>query len=148
MMAKVVYGLLLASMMIGSVFASETPEKLFDNYLSDFNAQDTMKIERNFSFPLVFIQNGKKSILNDVSAFLNFDKIKETGWNRSAINSLTLLFEKTHSAIAQMNFSRINNAGNVYLQTDGNYILTKENGQWYISGIMIDTDIPLGTDYD
>jgi hypothetical protein len=147
-MARVLYGLLLANMMIGSVFASETPEKLFDNYLSDFNAQDTAKIERNFSFPLVVIQNGKKSIHNDVSALLNFDKIKETGWNSSTIDSLRLLFEKTHSAIARMNFSRINNAGNVYLQTDSNYILTKENGKWYISGVIVDSDIPLGTDYD
>jgi hypothetical protein len=130
--------------MNGSVFACKTPEELMDNYFSDFNTQDITMVERNFSFPLMVIQNGKKTIHNDISTFLNFKNIKKTGWSESVINSLTLLFEKNKSAITQLNFSRINDYGNVYLTSDVNYILIKENEHWYISGIIIDSNIPLG----
>jgi len=143
-MKKILCGLVIAVMMAGSVFAFKTPEELMDNYFNDFNTQNIIMVERNFSFPLMVIQNGKKTIHNDISTFLNFKKIKKTGWNESVINSLTLLLEKNKSAITQLNFSRINNDGNVYLTSDVNYILIKENEHWYISGIIIDSDIPLG----
>ena len=143
-MKKVLLGLVVTIIMNGSVFACKTPEELMDNYFSDFNTQDITMVERNFSFPLMVIQNGKKTIHNDISTFLNFKNIKKPGWSESIINSLTLLFEKNKSAITQLNFSRINDYGNVYLTSDVNYILIKENEHWYISGIIIDSNIPLG----
>lgn len=143
-MKNVFCGLVIALMITGSCYACETPEELMDNYFNDFNSQDIIMIERNFSFPLMVLQNGKKTIHNDISTFLNFKKIKKTGWNRSVINSLTLPIKKDKSAIIQLNFSRLNNDGNIYLTSDVNYILIKENEHWYISGIIIDNDIPLG----
>ncbi len=143
-MKRVFCGLVVTIMMTVSGYTCETPEELMDNYFNDFNAQDIIMIERNFSFPLMVIQNGKKTIHNDISTFLNFEKIKKTGWNKSVINSLTLPIKKNKSAITQLNFSRLNNNGNVYLTSDVNYILIKENEHWYISGIIIDNDIPLG----
>ena len=143
-MKRVFCGLVVAIMMTISGYACETPEELMDNYFNDFNSQDIIMIERNFSFPLMVLQNGKKTIHNDISTFLNFKKIKKTGWNRSVINSLTLPIKKDKSAITQLNFSRLNNDGNIYLTSDVNYILIKENEHWYISGIIIDNDIPLG----
>ena len=112
-MKKVLCSLAIALMMTGSGYACETPEELIDNYFNDFNAQDIIMIERNFSFPLMVIQNGKKTIHNNISTFLNFKKIKKTGWNKSVINSLTLSMKRDKSAITQLNFSRINNDGNV-----------------------------------
>ena len=146
-MKRIFGSFFIALMMIGSGYACETPEELMDNYFNDFNAQDIIMIERNFSFPLMVIQNGKKTIHNNISTFLNFKKIKKTGWNKSVINSLTLSMKRDKSAITQLNFSRINNDGNVYLTSDVNYILIKENDHWYISGIIIDSDVPLGIEY-
>ena len=143
-MKNVFCGLVIALMITGSCYACETPEELMDNYFNDFNTQDITMVERNFSFPLMVLQNGKKTIHNDISTFLNFKKIRKTGWNKSVINSLTLPMKKDKSAITQLNFSRLNNDGNVYLTSDVNYILIKENDHWYISGIIIDNDIPLG----
>jgi len=145
-MKKILFVFFIALMMAGSGYACETPEELMDNYFNDFNAQDITMIERNFSFPLMVLQNGKKTIHNDVSTFLNFKKIKKTGWNKSVINSLTLSMKKDKSAITHLNFSRLNNDGNIYLTSDVNYILIKENDHWYISGIIIDSDIPLGVE--
>ena len=99
-MKKVLLGLVIAIIMNGSVFACKTPEELMDNYFSDFNAQDIIMVERNFSFPLMVIQNGKKTIHNDISTFLNFKKIKKTGWSESVINSLTLLLERATLSLA------------------------------------------------
>ena len=146
-MKRIFCSFFIALMMTGSGYTCETPEELMDNYFNDFNAQDIIMIERNFSFPLMVIQNGKKTIHNNISTFLNFKKIKKTGWNKSVINSLTLSMKRDKSAITQLNFSRINNDGNVYLTSDVNYILIKENDHWYISGIIIDSDIPLGIEY-
>tara|TARA_S200000501_G_scaffold213260_1_gene200325 strand:+ start:10509 stop:10952 length:444 start_codon:yes stop_codon:yes gene_type:complete len=143
-MKNLLCSLTIAIIMSFSAFACETPEELIDNYFNDFNAQDIIMIERNFSFPLMVIQNGKKTIHNEISTFLNFKEIRKTGWKESIINSLILLMKKDKSAITQLNFSRINNDGNVYLTSDVNYILIKENEHWYISGIVIDSNIPLG----
>ena len=143
-MKKVLCGLVIALMMTGGVFACKTPEELMSNYFKDFNTQDIKMVERNFSFPLMVIQNGNKTVHNDISTFLNFKKIKKTGWYKSVINSLTLPMKKDKSAITQLNFSRLSNDGNVYLTSDVNYILIKENDHWYISGIIIDSDLPLG----
>ena len=71
-MKNVFCGLVIALMITGSCYACETPEELMDNYFNDFNSQDIIMIERNFSFPLMVIQNGKKTIHNDISTFLNF----------------------------------------------------------------------------
>ena len=143
-MKNVLCSLIIPIIISFSAFACETPEELMDNYFSDFNAQDIIMIERSFSFPLMVIQNGKKTIHNEISTFLNFKEIRKTGWKESVINSLILLLKKDKSAITQLNFSRINNAGNVYLTSDVNYILIKENEHWYISGIVVDSNIPLG----
>ena len=143
-MKRIFCSFFIALMMIGSVYSCETPEELVNNYFNDFNTQDIKMVERNFSFPLMVIQNGNKTVHNDISTFLNFKKIKKTGWYKSVINSLTLPMKKDKSAITQVNFSRLNNDGNVYLTSNVNYILIKENEHWYISGIIIDSDIPLG----
>ena len=143
-MKNVLCALVIPIMTSFTIFACETPEELMDNYFNDFNAQDIIMIERNFSFPLMVIQNGKKTIHNEISTFLNFKEIRKTGWKKSIINSLILLTKKDKSAITKLNFSRINNDGNVYLTSDVNYIILKENEHWYISGIIIDSNIQLG----
>ena len=78
------------------------------------------------------------------SQLLDFKEIKKTGWKESVINSVMIILKKDKSAVTQVNFSRVNNRGDVYLTTDANYILIKEGEDWYISGVIIDSDIPLG----
>ena len=143
-MKKVLLGLVMAVIMTNNLFAYKTPNKLINNYFNDFNSGDISKVEKNFSFPLMVIQNGKQKIHNKTSTFLNYKAIRKTGWSESIINSVMLIIEKDKSAVTQVNFSRVNNKGDVYLTTDANYILIKEGEDWYISGVIIDSDIPLG----
>ena len=143
-MKKVLFCLVITLIMTNYLYASKTPTELMDNYFNDFNSGDIKKVERNFSFPLFVIQKGNKTIHDEISTFLNFKEIKKTGWKESVINSVMIILKKDKSAVTQVNFSRVNNRGNVYLTTDVNYILIKEDEDWYISGVIIDSDIPLG----
>ena len=143
-MRKFLLILVITMMMTENIYACKTPEELMDNYFNDFSSGDIKKVERNYSFPLLVIQNGNKIIHEEISTFLNFKEIKKTGWKESVINSVMIILKKDKSAVTQVNFSRVNNRGNVYLTTDANYILIKEGEDWYISGVIIDSDIPLG----
>jgi len=143
-MKKVLLGLVITLIMTNNIYACKTPNELINNYFNDFNSGDINKVEKNFSFPLMVIQNGKQKIHNKTSTFLNYKAIRKTGWSESIINSVMLIIEKDKSAVTQVNFSRVNNKGDVYLTTDANYILIKEGENWYISGVIIDSDIPLG----
>ena len=143
-MKKVLLGLVITLIMTNNIYACKTPNELINNYFNDFNSGDINKVEKNFSFPLMVIQNGKQKIHKETSTFLNYKEIRKTGWSKSIINSVMLIIEKDKSAVTQVNFSRVNNRGDVYLTTDANYILIKEGEYWYISGVIIDSDIPLG----
>ena len=143
-MKKVLFCLIITLIMTNYLYACNTPNELMDNYFNDFSSGDVKKVERNYSFPLIVIQNGNKTIHDEISTFLNFKEIKKTGWKESVINSVMIILKKDKSAVTQVNFSRVNNRGNVYLTTDANYILIKEDEDWYISGVIIDSDVPLG----
>ena len=143
-MKKVLFCLVITLIMTNYLYACKTPNELMDNYFNDFSSGDIKKIERNYSFPLMVIQNGNKTIHEEISTFLNFEEIRKTGWKESVINSVMVILKKDKSAITQVNLSRVNNKGDVYLTTDANYILIKEGEDWYISGVIIDSDIPLG----
>ena len=143
-MKKVLFCLIITLIMTNYLYACKTPNELMDNYFNDFSSGDVKKVERNYSFPLMVIQNGNKTIHKEISTFLNFEEIKKTGWKESVINSVMIILKKDKSAVTQVNFSRVNNRGNVYLTTDANYILIKEDEDWYISGVIIDSDVPLG----
>ena len=143
-MKKVLFCLVVTLIMTNYLYACKTPNELMDNYFNDFSSGDIKKVERNYSFPLIVIQNGNKTIHEKISTFLNFEEIKKTGWKESIINSVMVILKKDKSAITQVNLSRVNNKGDVYLTTDVNYILIKEGEDWYISGVIIDSDIPLG----
>ena len=143
-MKKVLFCLVITLIMTNYLYACKTPNELMDNYFNDFSSGDIKKVERNYSFPLIVIQNGNKTIHEEISSFLNFEEIRKTGWKESVINSVMVILKKDKSAVTQVNFSRVNNRGDVYLTTDANYILIKEGEDWYISGVIIDSDIPLG----
>ena len=143
-MKKVLFCLVVTLIMTNYLYACKTPNELMDNYFNDFSSGDIKKVERNYSFPLIVIQNGNKTIHEEISTFLNFEEIKKTGWKESVINSVMVILKKDKSAVTQVNFSRVNNRGDVYLTTDANYILIKEGEDWYISGVIIDSDILLG----
>ena len=143
-MKRFLYSLLMVLVITCNAFAGKTPEELMDNYIKDFNTQKLKKVESNYSFPLIVIQNSKRTIHNEISTFLNFKKIRATGWEKSVINSVKTILKKDKSAITQLNFSRINKEGIIYLTSEANYILIRENENWYISGIIIDGNTPLG----
>ena len=75
-MKKVLIGLVIAVIMTGSIYACKTPEELMDNYFNDFSSGDIKKVERNYSFPLIFIQNCNKTIHDEISTFFISPELK------------------------------------------------------------------------
>ena len=64
-MTRFLISLILITTLNTNLFACKTPNELMDNYFRDFNSANSKKIEKNFSFPFMVIQNGKKlSIMN------------------------------------------------------------------------------------
>ena len=98
-MIRVLISLILITTLNTSLFACKTPKELMDNYFQDFNSANSKKIEKNFSFPFMVIQNGKKTIHNELSSFYDFENIKDTGWKESVINSVILILKKNKSII-------------------------------------------------
>ena len=98
-MKKVLLGLVIAVMINEKIYAYKTPEELMDKYFNDFSSGDIEKVERNYSFPLLVIQNGNKTIHDEISTFLNFEEIKKTGWKESVINSVMIIVKKDKSAV-------------------------------------------------
>ena len=135
-MRKFLLILVITMMMTENIYACKTPEELMDNYFNDFSSGDIKKVERNYSFPLIVIQNGNKTIHEKISTFLNFEEIKKTGWKESVINSVMIILKKDKSAVTQVNFSRVNNKGDIYLTTDANYNLIKEDVLNYIETVL------------
>ena len=74
-MRKFLLILVITMMMTENIYACKTPEELMDNYFNDFSSGDIKKVERNYSFPLLVIQNGNKIIHEEISTFFNFFKI-------------------------------------------------------------------------
>jgi hypothetical protein len=77
--------------MTNYLYACKTPNELMDNYFNDFSSGDIIKVERNYSFPLIVIQNVNTNIREKISPLLDFEKIKEAGWKESVINSVLFI---------------------------------------------------------
>ena len=90
------------------------------------------------------LNNGKKSIHEKISTFINFEGIKETGWEYSFVNSMDTVSELNNTAIVRLNFSRLNKSNEKYLRANADYTLIKENNKWLISSVIIDSDVPMG----
>ena len=93
-MKKVLFCLVITLIMTNYLYACKTPNELMDNYFNDFSSGDIKKVERNYSFPLMVIQNGNKTIHEEIATFLNFEEIKKTGWKESVINSVMVIIKE------------------------------------------------------
>ena len=120
----------------------ETPNEAIKRYILDFNSKKEM--DGYFQFPIMVLNNGKKSIHEKISTFINFEGIAKTGWEYSFVNSMDTVSELNNTAIVRLNFSRLNKSNEKYLRANADYTLIKENNKWLISSVIIDSDVPMG----
>jgi hypothetical protein len=123
---------------------SQSPEDFLTNMVATFNSGDAAGHVSNFSVPHVRIMDGILTVQNDDAPFIDYEGLEKTGWISTRINSINVLDQSANSAIALLDFSRLDTSGLPYLTTKVIYTLTKLRDTWRIIGISVAASVPLG----
>ena len=63
------------------------------------------------------------------SPLVNFEKLRDSGWIKSTVNEIEVIYATEDKGLVRLNFSRINKDEEVIVTTDGIYTFTKINGK-------------------
>ena len=75
---------------------------------------------------------------------VDYTKLRATGWDRSVVNKIEVIYAAPEKGITRLNFSRMTKDGKVLLTTDAFYFVTKINEKWGIAAMFIGADnLPL-----
>ena len=67
------------------------------------------------------------------SPLVNLEKFRDSGWIKSTVNEIEVIYATEDKSLVRLNFSRINKGQEVIVTTDGIYTFTKINGKWGIA---------------
>ncbi len=113
--------------------------------LADFNTADADKWKSHFHFPHAKVATPEAEWVSDSKTTLvDFNKLKATGWVKSIANEIDVMYATDDKGLVRINFSRINEDGDVIVTTDTILTFTKKNGRWGISVFFVAAnDLPL-----
>ena len=63
------------------------------------------------------------------SPLVNFEKLRDSGWIKSTVNEIEVIYATEDKSLVRLNFSRINKEQEVIVTKDGFYPFTKINGK-------------------
>ena len=94
--------------------------------------------EQSFTFPVVFINDGKVRVLENASEkVFDYTAIRATGWASSKIINTTVLDEGENSAVVLVDFSRRSADDSIISTTKVFYTLSMTDQGWKIAGVSI-----------
>ena len=70
------------------------------------------------------------------SPLVNFEKLRDSGWIKSTVNEIEVIYATEDKSLVRLNFSRINKEQEVIVIKDGIYTFTKFNGKWEIADLF------------
>ena len=73
---------------------------------------------------------------DEKSPLVNFEKLRDSGWIKSTVNEIEVIYATEDKSLVKLNFSRINKDKEVIVTTDGIYTFTKFNGKWGIADLF------------
>ena len=76
----------------------------------------------------------------------NFENIKKTGWVDSRIDIITVLSESPAAALVEFSFSRMDAAGNTFLNSTGYDGLVNTDTGWKIQSMFFVNPLTVGTE--
>ena len=122
-----------------SAFATSSVESFIKDFFENFN---NMTLENNpeqsFTFPVVFINDGKVRVLENASEkVFDYTAIRATGWAYSNIINTTVLDEGKNSAVVLVDFSRRSADDSIISTTKVFYTLSMTDQGWKIAGVSI-----------
>lgn len=103
------------------------------HYIKVFNDQNVKEVQQCYHFPYAVIENGQLAYHDkDNVPVVDYETLKKSGWAQSRINDIKVVLESATTAVALMDFSRLDKEGKEYFRTTMMYTLTKEKGYWQI----------------
>ncbi len=116
-----------------------------EKLIEDFNTADPVKYKSYFHIPHAKVSTTQVEWMDDVnSPLVNFEKLRDTGWVKSTVNEIEVIYATEDKGLVRLNFSRINKDEEVIVTTDAVYTFTKINGKWGISVLFVGAkDLPL-----
>ena len=63
------------------------------------------------------------------STRVNFEKLRDSGWIKSTVNEIEVIYATEDKSLVRLNFIRINKEQEVIVTKDGIYTFTKINGK-------------------
>ena len=126
-----------------SALATHLETSSVENFIKDFFENfNNMTLENNpeqsFTFPVVFINDGKVRVLENASEkVFDYTAIRATGWAYSKIINTTVLDEGENSAVVLVDFSRRSANDSIISTTKVFYTLSMTDQGWKIAGVSI-----------
>ena len=68
-------------------------------------------------------------IHDENSPLVNFEKLRDSGWIKSTVNEIEVIYATEDKSLVRLNFSRINKEQEVIVTKVGIYTFTKINGK-------------------
>ena len=124
-----------------SVFATHLETSSVESFVKDFFENfNNMTLETNpeqsFTFPVVFIRDGKVRVLEDASEWVfDLSALRAAGWAYSKIINTTVLDEGENSAVVLVDFSRRSADDSIISTTKVFYTLSMTDQGWKIAGV-------------
>lgn len=120
-------------------------EAFVQDYFDKFNSTTLdANPEQSFSFPAVFINDGKVRVIQDASVkIFDYEVIKASGWAYSKILNTTVLYEGPNSAVVQVDFNRNRGDGSLLSTSTVFYTLAMTEAGWKLVSASIPGGITL-----
>ena len=127
----------------GHLENEKTPGKFLKYYVDAFNAQDAEKLNTVFATPFQKIQNGKIVSYTSWREYINFEVVKKTGWKRSVINKVDIVYNSDKTAVVRFLFSRLDASDNIIAKAEAALIIVKPESMWKIATILLPASLPI-----
>ena len=131
--------IIVSSSALATHLETSSVESFIKDFFENFN---NMTLETNpeqsFTFPVVFINDGKVRVLENASEkVFDYTAIRATGWAYSKIINTTVLDEGENSAVVLVDFSRRSADDSIISTTKVYYTLSMTDQGWKIAGVSI-----------
>ena len=130
---------IVSSSALATHLETSSVESFIKDFFENFN---NMTLETNpeqsFTFPVVFINDGKVRVLENASEkVFDYTAIRATGCAYSKIINTTVLDEGENSAVVLVDFSRRSADDSIISTTKVFYTLSMTDQGWKIAGVSI-----------
>ena len=122
---------------------SRSPEVFIQRYFNVFNGQNEIGLDTIFTKPFLRIKGGKTIAYSDWRDYIDYQAIMATGWDRSVINHIEIVYDADDTAAMKTLFSRLDKEGKIVARAEVLFITTKQNGVWKLASILLPPGLPV-----